>query len=167
MPTDKLFTSMRNAALSTNPKEIGIKNLPEKEITVFGVIIDMVFDEGIATLVTYQTGDASMYYSFGGGFINGASHIEINKSAKELVSFAQSFIPKAAPTIDKTLSAETAVKFYLLTNKGLFSHEEKIEYIALKDSIWNSLFKTANKVISEINVHSEVKLKHKYFSATK
>jgi hypothetical protein len=56
-----MFTVMREAALSTTPKEIGIKNLPDSKTVVFGILMEMNYDEGIAALVCYQTGDASMY----------------------------------------------------------------------------------------------------------
>lgn len=158
-----MFEQMREAALETNPKEVGIKDLPEKEITVFGMVMEMGYEEGIATLVTYKTGDASMYYSGGGGFINGASHAEIKSAAENFVTFAQGFLKYAIPAKAKALPAANAVQFFFLTNKGRFLAHELNE--KLGTSPWLPLYKAGNKVITEINIHSEVKIKHVYKSA--
>ena len=159
MSEDKLWSAMRIAALSTNPKEIGIKNLPEKDISVFGIVMDIGYEEGTATLITYITGDASLYYSFGGGFVNGASKPEIKNAAIKLVSAAQEYFQKAEPVKEIPLPKLNEIVFSFLSNKGLFLLKTNIEKI----KELSELFTTANAVISAINIYSEVKLKHKYF----
>ncbi|MDR1696495.1 MAG: hypothetical protein LBR69_07740 [Endomicrobium sp.] len=159
MPDDKIFTAMRTAALAANPKEIGIKNLPEKEISVFGVVMDTGYEEGAASLITYSTGDASLYYSFGGGFTNGASRPEIKAAAIKLVLQAQKYLQKAEAVKEVLLPKANEINFSLLTNKGAFLLKANIENIGGL----SELFKTANEVISAINIYSEVKIKHKYF----
>lgn len=164
---EKMFDEMRNAALSSNPREIGIKNLPEKEIAVFGMVMEMGYEGGAATVVAYQTGDASVYYSEGGGFMNGASHPEINKAAKDFVYFAQGYVKHAAATASSELPGPNTVNFYFLTNKGKFLARESIEKLGTDVSPWTPLFKEGNRLITEINVHSEVKIKHKYLAGEK
>ncbi|MCL2484550.1 MAG: hypothetical protein FWF00_00855 [Endomicrobia bacterium] len=163
MSEDKLWSVMRTAAILTNPKEIGIKNLSEKDISVFGVVMDIGYEEGTATLISYITGDASLYYSFGGGFVNGASKAEIKNAAIKFVTEAQEYLQKAEPVKEVSVPKLNEIFFYLLSNKGLFLLKANIEKI----NELSELFKTANTVISAINVYSEVKLKHKYFGFTK
>ncbi|AKL98482.1 hypothetical protein [Endomicrobium proavitum] len=161
MPTDKIFEVMRTAALSTNPKDIGIKNLPQNKIAVFGVVMDIGYQEGAATLITYNTGDASLYYSFGGGFTNGASRPEIKDATIKFVAFAQTLVSRAQPVMlqQTPLANINEINFYLLLNKGAFLLKTNINNIGSL----SEFFQKANAVITKINVHSEVKLKHKYF----
>lgn len=164
---EKIYDDFRDMTLSTKPKDIGVKNLPEKEINVFGMVMEMGYEEGIVTMVAYNTGDASMYFSEGGAFINGASRPEINAAAKEFVSFAQNFVKQAVPTASTDLPGDNAVNFYFLTNKGNFFAQEKIENLGSGGSPWTHLFKSGNRLISEINIYSKVKIKHRYVSEHK
>lgn len=168
---EKMYEEFRKMALSTKPKDIGIRTLPEKEITVFGMIMETGYDDGVVTTVAYSTGDASMYYSWGGSFINGASHPEIKNAAKEFVTFSQDFVKLAAPEEASlfaiALPSENVINFCFLTNKGNFFAKERAEKFGAEGSQWSPLFKSGNKLIDAINKYSEVKIKHKYFSGTK
>ena len=45
----------------------------ERFPNVFGVVMDMTYPSGVATLVTFADGTASLYTSTGGGIIGGGS----------------------------------------------------------------------------------------------
>jgi hypothetical protein len=102
-----------------------------------------------------------LYYSFGGGFTNGASRPEIKAASWALIEESKKYLPQAEPVRLTELPADGKINFYLLTNKGLFLLKAGInDFGALA-----GLFRKANDVITKINIYSEVKLKHKYFSS--
>ncbi|NTV41414.1 MAG: hypothetical protein HGA61_04035 [Candidatus Moranbacteria bacterium] len=81
----------------------------------------------IATIVSYQTGDASLYLSSGGGVIGGGQHQNVNSAAKQFVSLSQTFLDKTTKTETTPLPLTDEVKFYLLTNKGVFVGQEQMK----------------------------------------
>jgi hypothetical protein len=107
-----------------------------------------------------------MYYSFSGGFINGSSHIKIKEAVINFVLKARTYLKNAKPVSTTDLPAINFVNFYFLTNKSLFLIKENITNLGNKSIILSALFEAGNKVISEINVYSQVKLKHRYLINT-
>ena len=108
-----------------------------------------------ATTVSYQTGDASLYLSSGGGVIGGGQHQNVNSAAKQFVTLAQTFLDKTAKTETKPLPATDEVKFYLLTNKGVFVGQETMKNFENKSSSWLKLFEEGNNVITELRKTTE------------
>nr|WP_321453195.1 hypothetical protein [uncultured Carboxylicivirga sp.] len=110
-----------------------------------------------ATTVSYQTGDASLYLSSGGGVIGGGQHLNVNKAAKQFVSLAQTFIDKTTKTETTDLPAIDEVKFYLLTNKGIFVGQEQMKNFENNSSDLMKLFEEGNNVLSQLRLTTEQK----------
>ena len=85
---DNPFEGLRKQAFDITPQQLGL-SLNDSEI--YGVIMDWDLGNGIMTLITYKTGDASMNLSTGGGVIGGGQHENVNKAAKAFVSAAQKY----------------------------------------------------------------------------
>jgi hypothetical protein len=148
------YEDLRNLAFGVTPEHLG-KQLPEGIITVYGVILDWELGGGIVTLVSYHTGDASMYLSSGGGIIGGGQHENVSQAAKQFVALAQSYLDKTKKTETTSLPPINGVKFYLLTNKGVYSGEEHMQNFEDSSSGWLKLFEEGNKVISELRLTSD------------
>lgn len=151
---ENAFEGMRNLAFTATPKEFGL-SLPSDKTIVYGVIMDWGVEGGAATTVSYQTGDASLYLSSGGGVIGGGQHQNVNVAAKQFVSLAQTFLKKAIKTEKTPLPLPNEVNFYLLTNKGVFVGQEKVENFDNKSSVWLKLFEEGNNVFTELRKTSE------------
>src|SRR3970040_739511 len=67
------FEELRNRAFKTTPEDLEL-SLPDNKTVVYGVIMDWEMGGAVATTVSYQTGDASLYLSSGGGVIGGGQH---------------------------------------------------------------------------------------------
>lgn len=104
---------------------------------------------------TNQTGDASLYVSTGGGVIGSGQHQNVNSASKQFVSLAQKFLDKATKTQVTSLPSTNEVKFYLLTNKGIFVGEEQVKNLDNNSSPWLKLFEEGNNVLTEIRKTSE------------
>lgn len=148
------FESLRANAFAVTPEQLGL-TLPQDRIILYGVIMDWEMGEGIATTVCYQTGDASVYLSTGGGIIGGGQHRKVNSAARQFVSLAQSFLDKATQTESTTLPATNEVWFYLLTNRGVFLGKENMQNFENNTSSWIELFEKGNEVVSELRNISE------------
>ena len=150
---DNPYEELRNKALKVSPKDLGL-SLNENTI-VYGVVMDWEMGGAIATTVTYQTGDASLYLSSGGGVIGGGGHKNVNNAAKRFVNLAQTFINVALRTETTPLPEKNSVKFYLLTNKGIYVGQETMNNFENSSSVWLKLFEEGNNVLSELRVISE------------
>jgi hypothetical protein len=109
----------------------------------------------VATIAAYQTGDASMYLSSGAAVVGGGQHENVRQAVSPYILMGQDFLDKSLKT-DKTPIPDTGcVRFYFLTNKGIFSAQEQMENIENSSSIWLPLFDEANKVLTEIRLTTE------------
>ena len=153
---ENAFEGLREMAFSTTPEQLGL-TLPADKTVVYGVIMDWEMSGAIVTTVSYQTGDASIYLSSGGGVIGGGQHQNVNNAAKQFVSLGQTFLDKTSITEITPLPETGIVIFYLLTNKGVYVGQETMKNIENNSSTWLELFEEGNKVISEIRIISEKK----------
>jgi hypothetical protein len=149
------FNDLRSMAFSATPEQLQL-SLPTDQTIVYGVIMDWGIDTATATIVSYQTGDASMYLSSGGGVIGGGEHQNVNNAAKQFVNLAQTYLDKATKSETNSLPQQDEVKFYLLTNKGTYVGQEVMRNFENNTSTtWLPLFEEANKVLSELRLTSE------------
>lgn len=150
------FEGLRNMAFTPTPDQLGL-SLPTDKDIVYGVIMDWEMGGSIATVVSYLSGDASLYLSSGGGVIGGGQHQNVNLEAKKFVQMAQNYLSKASKTEETTLPKSDAVKFYFLTNKGKYVCQENISNFEKNTSELLPLFEEGNKVLSELRIVSEKK----------
>ncbi|MCO4291868.1 hypothetical protein NF867_03220 [Solitalea sp. MAHUQ-68] len=148
---ENTFEDLRNLAFTATPEKLGI-SLPNYKTIVFGVIMDWEMDGATVTTVSYQTGDASLYMSTGGAIIGGGQYQNVSNAAKEFVLKAQSFLEKTTQTTSTPTPPKNLVKFYLLTNKGIFVGQEEMKNFENNSSIWLTLFEQANNVITELRL---------------
>lgn len=153
---ENTFEGLRNMAFSITPQKLELSLLTDKTI-VYGVIVDWGMKGATATTVAYKTGDASLYLSSGGGAIGGGQHSNVSKAAKQLVSIGQSFLDKATKTQTTTLPKTDQVKFYLLTNKGIYVGQDVMKNFENNTSEWQKLFEETNKVLTELRLTTDGK----------
>ena len=153
---ENAFEGLRTMALSATPEQLQL-SLPTDKTVVYGVIMDWGMDGATATIVSYQTGDASMYLSSGGGVIGGGQHQNVNSAAKQFVNLAQTYLDKATKTETTDLPSTDQVKFYLLTNKGKFVGQDNMKSFENNSSEWLKLFEEGNKVLTELRMTTEKK----------
>ena len=148
------FEGLRNMAFTATPEQLGL-SLPTDKTVVYGIIMDWEMGGATATTVSYQTGDASLYLSSGGGVIGGGQQQNVNSAARQFVSLAQTFLDKATKTETTPLPTTDQVKFYLLTNNGIFVGQETMKNFENNSSSWLKLFEEGNNVLTELRETSE------------
>ena len=151
---ENAFQGLRDMAFSATPEQLGL-SFPADKTVVYGVIMDWGMEGAIATIVAYQTGDASLYLSSGGGVIGGGQHQNVNSAAKQFVTLAQTFLDKTTKTEITSLPDKDVVKFYLLTNQGVYVGQETMNNFENNSSTWLKLFEEGNNVLTELRKTSE------------
>lgn len=151
---ENAFDGLRNMAFTATPEQLGL-SLPTVGTFVYGVIMDWEMGGATASTVAYQTGDASLYLSSGGGVIGGGQHQKVKNAAIQFVSLAQTFLDNTIKTETTPLPSTNEVKFYLLTNKGVFVGQEQMKNFENNSSSWLKLFEEGNNVLTELRKVSE------------
>ena len=144
-------------AFTATPEQLGL-SLPSDKTIVYGVVMDWEMGGAVATTISYQTGDASLYLSSGGGVIGGGQHQNVSSAAKQFVNLAQTYLDKAVKTEVTDLPSTDEVKFYLLTNKEIFVGQEQMNNFENNSSKWLQLFEDGNKVFTELRLTTEKKI---------
>ena len=153
-PNNNPYTDMRNMALGVTTDQLGVQ-LPADQTKIYGVVMDWDVGEGTATLVSFTTGDASLYLSSGGGFIGGGGHDNVIKATTNFIKKSERYLDRASLTEATPLPDKNGLTFYFLTNKGKFKATEQMENIESEKSQWLDLFTEANNLITEIRIVSE------------
>ncbi|MEZ4794240.1 MAG: hypothetical protein R2773_01980 [Flavobacteriaceae bacterium] len=147
------YTDLRKMALTVTAKQLGI-NIPEDSIKVYGIVTDLAIDGGTATVVTYLTGDTSLYLSSGGVFIGAGQHESVKKVTQAFVDSGHLISFKGTPYSNLDLPAEGYAHFYFLSNKGNTRITENIAAMENGQSEYAQLFTDLNEVITQIRLKS-------------
>lgn len=158
-PNNNPYEDLRNMAFGATQEQIGV-NIPSNETKIYGVIMDWDVGEGIATVVAFQSGDASVYLSSGGGVIGGSGHDNVKTAAIRFVNEAQKYLGNTKPTDTTPLPEKDMVNFYFLTNKGKYVGQEDMANFENSSSKWLDLFDIANNLMSEVRMTTDSKEFH-------
>jgi hypothetical protein len=154
MRQKNIYPELRERALSTPYEKLGLE-LSRGQTEVYGLVVDMNMGDGIATVVCFKTGDASLYLSSGGGFIGGIGQPPVRRASLALVATGQKYLPKAGAAPNRDLPDQGAVRFYWLTNHGVFSAGEKTASLEDGHSEWTGLYAATQDVITQFRLLEE------------
>jgi hypothetical protein len=147
-PTENKYNDLRISALTTTPNDLKIAVPADKNI-VYGVVTDQEADGAVTTLAAYKTGAVSLYTS-AGNVIGDSKHPVTSNIARVIVAQAQNFVDKATKARDTSIPDKGMVKFYLLTNKGIFVVNEPVKGLTGHTSPFADLFDKVNKVLAQL-----------------
>jgi hypothetical protein len=120
-----------------------------------GVVIDMGFAEGTATLVGLGDGTGSMYFSGGGGVIGGHAHAAARAAAIALtdtLGLSRDLL-RAGPPAERPGAGRW--RFYLLSSTGLMMSDEMNEAeLESPSHPLHSSFVAAHALITELRLLS-------------
>jgi hypothetical protein len=152
---DNPYKGLRDQAINVTPDQLQL-NL-ENENEIYGILMDWHMDKAIVTVVSYKTGDASIYLSSGQGFIGGFAHETVVQAAKKFVTLGEEYFSKASKTESTEPAQERMVDFYFLTKGGKYYIEEQLDLIEKHKSDLTELFNAGNQVITEYRLITDNK----------
>jgi hypothetical protein len=143
------YNGARTLAIGITPNDLSLK-IPDTMTLVYGVVMDWDMGGHMLTLAAYITGAANVYLSTGSGITGGGKNPEVGELAVKFVTDAQEFINRTIPVSAADYPASGCVRFYLLTNKGMFAAQEQVAHFEDTTSPWLALFIRGNTVITEM-----------------
>jgi len=150
----EIYLGLRSRALTVKPGDVGFDSSGE-DPEPYGVLMEMNRPRAIITLAAFVTGDASLYFSSGGGILGGIQHESVRQAAAELVAFSKDVLPHFAQAAAFPGPAHDAFRFYILTTRGIFTAEVPAEPVVSGRAPLSPLFIKANTVITAIREADE------------
>lgn len=150
-----IFNDLREQIFTLDSEKNGIP--PVGNNNVFGVVMDIGFPEGWATIVALSDGNASMYLSGGSGVIGGLNHNDIRETAISMATVADQFVPDCLPTTETPLPISGDVTFYILTTRGIRTMTAREEDLGEQRHALSPLFNKGQEVITLLMLVSERK----------
>ena len=149
-----VYQEFRNLVFTISPQDIGIEMKAETE--PWGILMEFGLPGVAVTLVAFGNGEASMYFSSGGGVIGGGENETVRKAAKAFVAFSETYLEKMKPVSTYPLPKDGNVKFLVLAGKGAFSSGEFLETdLRENKSKFSPLFHKGHQLITELRLISE------------
>ena len=152
---DNPYSALRNQAINVTPEQLQLQLENEKEI--YGIVMDWNMGDAIVTVVSFKTGDASVYLSTGQAFIGGFAHQSVINAAKQFVKYGEKYLSKSIKTNDSEPTKDKKINFYFLTNSGRYYIEYDFEKIENNTSDLLGLFEAGNEVITQYRLINEKK----------
>jgi hypothetical protein len=144
---DQMYVDLRTAALNRKPSELGLV-LDSDSNRPFGVIMDWNIGQATSTLVSFETGDASLYYSTGGGWIGGYSVETIRNASIQFVMVAEGFVDESNLVNTYPMPPVGYTRFYIITPQGVYDSGDIDSDSLIKDGVdFSSLDNAAQYVI--------------------
>ncbi|MDD2412711.1 MAG: hypothetical protein PHR79_07325 [Bacteroidales bacterium] len=152
---DNPYPGLRNQAINVTPEQLQLQL--DNDNDIYGLVMDWNMGDAIVTVISFKTGDASVYLSTGQAFIGGYAHETVINAAKQFVAEGEKYLSKATKTDNTEPTNENKVDFYFLTKSGKYYIEDDFGKIENETSELYGLFESANQVITEYRLITDKK----------
>jgi hypothetical protein len=145
------FPGLRATLLEASPATFGITTVTEGH-GVWGLLVDMGFAAGVATVAMTIDGDASLYYQGGGGIIGGVGIPAVAKVARAVTIFAEQFVEACTPAREVPLPAAGKVALHILTTKGIWTGRATRTELESTEHPLSQLYLASQGVVTELRL---------------
>ena len=146
------MAGLRKRALSVPPGEVGITPVADEP---FAVVMDIGFPQAVVTLAAFSSGEASLYFSNGGGIVGGSTHEPVRKAAIAFVHDAARFTGQMQPAADYPSASAGNVIFYVRTSGKVLKAEAPEAELASGKHALAPLYLAAQNVITQLRLTSK------------
>jgi hypothetical protein len=145
-----VMKELRNKLLTARPEEL--LDGEDAKVKVWGVLMDVAFPSGVATLVSIIDGTSSLYTTTGGGVLGG---YVAKSEARAFVAEAGKHLTGMRRTESFPYPAAGRVKFYVLTRDGVFTAEVGMKELGERTHRLSPLYHSSNQVLNQLRLASE------------
>jgi hypothetical protein len=150
------YLQLREKLLHLNPSELGLAPSPGSP-DVWGVVLELGYEVGSATLVALADGTTSLHYSTGGGLLGRGDYAPVAKASKALVAFAQKYRYQMKTSQEFPLPIAGQVRFVLLAYSGTYAAEALEKSLSTGDNPLASLYQHAQETLRQMRMLAEKK----------
>ena len=147
------MTELRSRAVLADAADFGLETGPFDP--VYGVVMDMTYPNGVATVVVFADGTTSLYTSTGFGIIGGGGHEQVVRAGQALLRVAAELRHDFAPDSSVEPPPQGKVTIRVLTREGRLAVTEDEQALGLDRSSFSPVFHAAQAVITELRLIDE------------
>ena len=122
---------------------------------MLAVLMETGHEHAVMTLAASISGDASLYFSSGGGLIGGFAHEPVRIAAQRFTQFAGIYIPAMTQSTDHPLPGFQQTTFYVITGGGVFAQTAPEPLLSIGAHEFAPLFHLGHYVISRLRIEIE------------
>lgn len=142
---------LRDRLLTSSPEDVGLTGKDAKA-KVWGILMEVTFPRGTATIVSVRDGTASLYTSTGGGVFGG---YVAQEKARRFVAEAEKHLANMKAVKSFPYPEVGHLKFYALTPDGVYTVEaDEKEVIRAQHPLF-PLFLAGNEVMTALRTANE------------
>lgn len=150
------YVQFRSLILRLDPAELGLVPTAASP-HVWGVLVEMGYAVGNATLVALADGTTSLHYSTGGGLLGSSGYSPLAEASQALVAQAENYLQHASLSNDLPLPLAGQVKFILLTYSGIYAIESDEKSLSTDGHLLSPLYRTAQNTLAQLRSLAEKK----------
>lgn len=139
--------NLRKQALGVDAATLGLRPTTW-HARVWGIIMETGYPDGVASLVAFAEGSASLYFSGGGGIIGAGEHAAVREATQAFLQEADRHLAGFLPTAETPLPAVGRVRFYLRTFDGTLGGESSERDLADNRHPLSPVFYSGQSVIT-------------------
>ncbi len=143
------YLQLRDRLLHLTPAELGLTPT-QTAPHVWGVLVEMGYEVGSATLVCLVDGTTSLHYSTGGGLLGRGDYAPVADASKSVVMLAEKHLQHTAPADNFPLPEVGQVRFILLTYAGFLTAEATEESLSSGQHPLSPLYKRAQETSGQV-----------------
>ena len=148
------YQHLRSQVLSLERAAAGIP-APPPDSPVWGLLMDMGFSNGTATLIALADGTTSLYHSGGGGVLGGQAHEAVRRANAALLAEDNDLVTQMRPTSTYPLPSAGATTFYARTDSGVLAGGGTDEDLGRAQHDLSPLFRAGHAVLTELRLICE------------
>jgi hypothetical protein len=145
----EIIRGLRAMALTRPASELGMTPSP-KYPKVFGILMEMGLEKGVASLVAFAEDSTSVYYSTGGGIIGAGEHESVRATHPAFFAEAEARLGEFAQAAETPLPAQGRVRFYLRTFDGTLTAEADEQDLGHNRHALSKLFHAGHDVLTAV-----------------
>jgi hypothetical protein len=143
------YGDLRGGVLDLEPSEAGLEP-SEEHPNVWGVVMDLGYPEGTATVVGLSDGTTSLYTSSGGGVIGGGAHPPVVEATMRWLLIAEDAVGALDSATEFPLPDANHVAFAVLTFGGAYRGAATEEALRDEEHSLAPLFHAGHDVVTEL-----------------
>ncbi len=145
---------LRDKIFALSPIELGL-HADEGKSAIWGILMEMGYAPGLASLVVLADGTTSFFLGHGGGITSAGKHEKVRAAAEIFLNTAEGHLGQMQETDSYPYPEADQVKFYLLTFYGKFTAEAAETELIEKTHTLSDLFHAGQQVLTEIRLIQE------------
>ena len=146
-----VYDQLRRLAFVTSPETLRIKSYGPIN-GVYGILMEIGLDNGSASLVSFNTGETSLYFSTGGSVIGASRYDSVRAAAIKFVAMADDFATRAPATLVYPGPKRGEVQFYFLTKQAVLRRIFSEKELQSPVDPFHRLYLAGQSVISQLRL---------------